>query len=644
MKRQFAALCLIGVAAYGTYAIWDNQETISYWFESQTDREVQDYKKAQTALAKDDYEEVFALAIPYAAEMDQQTPAGQRWLNLLIRTAEQSKNMPRLVLLYEYNPQVFTSHEKASLLAANGYLVASAPESYDSIRSLWLGREGLPTDWYLLDVDRMLQEGKRSEALDMLRSKRFESGKADARRSIRLAALVVMEDPKHAWEALKDAEQKDPTNSDVYLYKGRLLQSINRHDLAINEYLDAVKYSPQNPHLWELLGDQYLAIGQNKEAIDAYRAGLNKGNSTSLWLKTYFWTKVAYPKNLSWSTIPIPPSDKEPLLEYYLQLPEARYWGIAGAHPLVQENRYISSEPTAFWLRLLGDLQDKNFAHATVLLEQQNSQAFSWQPSLFEGLRTIAALQKEKPAFTPNADPQAGNFLDFLNKPMHTWPQWVYDLAQTKDAYPIALIEAGWLNSGLQLLSTGPLPDSRPDALVVEIMEAYQTLDGQPKRAIAYGLNQKRTGGLTLTLAQLYYDNLQTKEAINLLRKVPEDNPFALQVQEKLLHLYLSENEWEEAKRLVEKSPNLEKTVQGKEVLAKQALEEGDISLAAKLYSSIVEQSADAKGFLARKAFNDKDYTRAKLLTEQLIQLYPESVVLKENLKKILQEQENIYN
>lgn len=640
MLRQLALFSTAGILAYGAFMAWENKASFSEWFEDRSDSDLHDFRAAQLAFEQHNYDEVIALAQKHVGEIEKQTPAGQRWLHLIISAAAESKNSPFLITLFEYSPLAFSYNERASLIAANGYLVAGGLQNYEGIRSLWVGREQHFSEWYLLDVDKKLQEGRRGEAVEMLRSKRFDNGVADARRSIRLAALLVMEDPKNAWEALKEAEKSDPSNSDVYLYKGRLLNTINRPDLAINEYLEAVKYDPRNVHLWELLGDQYLTNGQIPNAIDAYSKGLSDGKSDQLWLKTYFWTKVAYPKAITWSLIPLPHSHQEELIEYYLRLPQKNYWDSTTAQLFINEEESIQSEPTAYWLSLLGLLQQGNTAKAADLLNQSTT-AGSLNPALHNGLKQLIAIRQDDKTLVPYSEPVSGNFLEFLNRPADAWPQWVIDIAQSEHAYGLALLEADWLNSGLNLLSTQSLPDSRPDELVFEVLKAYQTIDDHPNRAIAYGLGQKKTPGLTLYIAQLYADQQQIPEAIALLANIPTTSTEGVLAKEKLLSLYTSENDWESAKELVEKVPALEKTTLGREVLAKQALEDGDFSLAAKIYTSIIEQSADAKGFLARKAYNEKDYSKAKKLTEQLIQQYPDSVVLKENLKKILQEQKN---
>ena len=70
------------------------------------------------------------------------------------------------------------------------------------------------------------------------------------------------------------------------------------------------------------------------------------------------------------------------------------------------------------------------------------------------------------------------------------------------------------------------------------------------------------------------------------------------------------------------------------------ALLENDQLLADKLYSDIEKESTEAKSYLARKAFTEKNWKRAQELTESLLKLYPNNELLRDNYKKIMEEQQ----
>lgn len=645
MGRLLAFIFIGTIFILGIYTFSDEWKSLIPSYRTEADQERNDFRKAEAAMARGEYEEVLVLSEPYLTAIEQQTPVGQQWLSLLIQASTESKNLTQLTMLFEHSPNGFSSNEKASLIVANGYLVSGNSHNFEVIRALWRGRETKTNDWSLLDVDKKLIDGKRAEAIAILRSSRFE-GKDDARRSIRLATILVMEDPKKAWESLLEAEKSDPTNSDIYLYKGRLLSGLGKHDLAIQQYLIALKYNSQNPFLWELLGDQYISIGDIDKGLDAYQNGIKQNGQQSLWLKTLFWTKAALPKEIKWTAAPIPPGKLEPLIQYYLKLGPKEFWDSTSFNTISNGSTYLKTQQSAYLLYLLKLLEEGDESQIATLLSHDPFVNDSWNPKLMQALRELndyRIRQKQPLDQSYDAYQVSSSFLETLNTPTDNWPQWAHDLASSPDAYAVVLIQAGWSKSGLELLSDKALPPSRPDRTVLDIMSAYQTIDGSSKRALSYALSQERTPTLSMEIARIYLEQQQTQKAVQVLNQTSHDSNEGFSAKEMLLELYLAQGEWKQAALLIHDVPPLAETVQGKEVLAKQALEIGDLSTASKIYNNIVEQSAEAKSFLARKAYNEKDYNTAKKLTEQLIHLHPDSTVLRENLQKIIQEQ-NRYN
>ncbi|MCB1119392.1 MAG: hypothetical protein KDK65_05475, partial [Chlamydiia bacterium] len=93
-----------------------------------------------------------------------------------------------------------------------------------------------------------------------------------------------------------------------------------------------------------------------------------------------------------------------------------------------------------------------------------------------------------------------------------------------------------------------------------------------------------------------------------------------------------------EAKNAILVNPKLASDVRGQELFARIAMIEGNHELADRLYANIEEESTEAKSYLARRAFAQKNWTKARQLTEELLQQYPSNVTLRENLEKIAQE------
>ncbi len=101
--------------------------------------------------------------------------------------------------------------------------------------------------------------------------------------------------------------------------------------------------------------------------------------------------------------------------------------------------------------------------------------------------------------------------------------------------------------------------------------------------------------------------------------------------------IYIDKGQLKEAKDTISNNPQLFKDVLGKETLARIALIEGNNDRAYEIYSSIEKDSSEAKSYLAKKAFSEKDWKKARELTESLIQEYPNNLMIRANLEKIIE-------
>ena len=71
------------------------------------------------------------------------------------------------------------------------------------------------------------------------------------------------------------------------------------------------------------------------------------------------------------------------------------------------------------------------------------------------------------------------------------------------------------------------------------------------------------------------------------------------------------------------------------ELLARLALAEGKTQDAEHIYRGIVGSSVEAKTWFARQAFSQRQWKRARQLTNELLELIPDSAQLRENLLAI---------
>ena len=109
----------------------------------------------------------------------------------------------------------------------------------------------------------------------------------------------------------------------------------------------------------------------------------------------------------------------------------------------------------------------------------------------------------------------------------------------------------------------------------------------------------------------------------HLSKLAKEDNDVGMRAAWLISLILIDKGQFAEAKAIIESQPRLAENVLGKETLARIALLEGNNDLANKLYQSLEKVSAEAKSYLARKAFMDKDWKKAHELTEDLLREYP---------------------
>ena len=70
-------------------------------------------------------------------------------------------------------------------------------------------------------------------------------------------------------------------------------------------------------------------------------------------------------------------------------------------------------------------------------------------------------------------------------------------------------------------------------------------------------------------------------------------------------------------------------------MLARLALAEGQTAEAEQIYRSILKSSVEAKTWFARQAYSQKRWKDARQLTNELLEMLPDSPQLRENLLAI---------
>lgn len=666
MRRVITLFIILSLIVIGSiaYVYWPSIEHRIKKLTVNKEQQAKDLQKAKELLNQSKPEEAYAIIQQYGDSIDNKTETGKEWLDLLIRASEATLNLQQLVILYEYYPKAFDSHEKAALMVADVYLIQGRGKDYQAIRDAWKGKETKPETWFVLDADKLLLEAKRKEAIELLTSKNFP-GKSDTPRLIRLALLNVFENPKQAWDYLAMAYSKDPENPEIRSYRAKLLETVGKNNLALIEYMGAIQTDPKNLYLKDQLAEFYLRNKQYPYALQVWANMLKAPSLDFVWVKALFWNKVATPLKFDWKSAPVPKGRLQPYVDYLLALKPGQFWDQSAFDSLEHSQDYLKSEQSTFWLRLLQALKDNKEKEASDLLEYNPFRGVSWNVKLEEALKKIllfrqtgkftselehsyqieegvkkapAPVLPNQPLFFSQLD-EAARIQTSDKKGEQELPADFKELLKGPDAYSAAFLSAGWNEAALQLNSLTVIPPTYPDWFAYFLAQAFTQNRGAPA-ALEFATMQKQTPLMSMMLGELLLANNNPDAALeHLVPLAKQDNDIGVRSAWLASLVHIDRAQYSEAKALIEGQPRLAQDLLGKETLARITLLEGNPDKATALYREIVDKSAEAKSYLARKAFLDKDWKTARELTEDLVREYPTNALIQENLKKIIEEE-----
>jgi hypothetical protein len=649
-------LALVLLAAIGIN-YWPTQHVTSQTTASKPfspAEEQQDLQIAEDLIKSNQPDDALKIVFKHKKEIELFSDSGKKWAELFIQANEINKDSGQLAALYEFFPQAFNGHEKAILLVSENFLIQGKTREFQKLREEWKGKETRKDAWLILDGDLLLLQGKRTEAIDLLNSETFE-GKADTPRLIRLALLNVSEQPKVAWDYLQEAYKKDPTNPEVHSYRAKLLEAVGKNSLAITEYIAAVQADPKNIYLKDQLAEFLLRNKQYAQALQIWTENLKAPSVDVVWIKDLFWSKVLTPVKFDFTTVTPPQSKLQGYIDYLIALKPGQYWDKAAFEKLPESSKILKSQQSTFWLRLIQAFKDKNETEAATLLQNNIFSTVSVNPALEQGLKRILNYRKNGTLALPEDSTQVANlqllqtqnqnqtFFDKLNNlakdKSAAIPADLEALLKSDLAIPAAFLSTDWYEVALQLNQTKVIPSNMPEWLAYGFTLATQANRGNME-ALEFATKQTQTPSMALLTSELLIGSGSADSAIDILNKLADKNDLAgARASWLLAMIYIEKGKLKEAQDAVNRSEILSKEVLGKETLAKIALLEKNEALADQIYTSIEKQSPEAKSYLARKAFSEKNWTRARELTTELLQQYPTNALLQENLKKIEEEE-----
>jgi len=572
------------------------------------------------------------------------------WSRLEVSALTALQNLPRLASLFERTPARIIADEEASVLMGHAFLHARKSAQYTRIRAGWRGHEQRVDAWLMLDTDALVLAGKPRDAEQLLRSRTLP-GEADAARLMRLALVTAKKDLAGAWRLLDQAAALDPRNSDVRSFRGQILETAGRPELARVEYVAALVAAPRNPLLRDQLAEFYHRSRSYDLALDTWVEALGQPNFDFIWLKTQFWSQVLRPTDLS--ALGAPPSgDLEPLVRQLATLKPGNFFDTNAFSQLPRARVYAAQRQEVFWLRLLDALQLGREKEASDLLRFEPERLYSWEPELAAALRRILCFRQKESLCPPGlvgaraeTDTNRPPFFVLLEEaarrekgaPNHS-ASLAPELASVlrgPNAFSLALLAAGWREAGLRLRAQHQIAPGEPDWSIRAFAEALRLNRGS-KAALDFLGSGDLPPVAALQRAELLVQAGRSAEARDQLAPLAAlSSGVGFRAAYLLALDTAAAHHLDAAREIVARQPLLAQDEAGKELLAGLALEEGKPAEAERIYRGICGTSVAAKTWFARQAFTQGRWKEARQLTNELLDLIPDSMQLRENLLAI---------
>lgn len=558
--------------------------------------------------------------------------------SLQVESLARLSNVPRLLLLHQNEPDAFPDNEQAALLVARGYAHMRDFERYRQIRDLWATREHDDRAWLALEADALLLQGRREEAAALLASRQFE-GAADCSRLARLALFEFRDDPEQAWELLNKALALDSRNPDVRTIRGRLLEMGGQTGRARVEFVAAHIADPGNPFFRDQLAEFYRRTGRHRLAMQTWCDRADPSQPFWMWLKLLFWSRVTSPAPEPFTLEDLPPGRNSRVLEAILALPEGHFWSpdveAAVRASGVREGDYSE----LVWLRVLAALNENREADAARLLESETLVSRPLTPPVYVRLRQVLAFR---------AGARTAPLRLVESTIEHRFYEQLREIAETgrttpetaalisgSEAFALTFLGGGWLEAALAMHRQAVIPAEYPAYVAYGIAQALRFNRGEAA-ALEFAAAQTATPELQLLEGEMLLAAERFDDAATKLQDLrTRTDAIGVRAAWLLATAVLERRRFEDARNIVYANSALEKETAGQELLARIDLVLGDSEDAARRYAMIVEDSTEAKVFMARQAFQAGDLATARMYTEQLVAEHPDQMQFRRNLLTI---------
>jgi tetratricopeptide (TPR) repeat protein len=289
--------------------------------------------------------------------------AAADWVDREVAALEGAGDGVRLTFLFERSAHGFAPRgpteqapwrEAAALRVGNTLLAMGRPHELDTLRGPWLGREARPADWLALDADERLWAGQRDEARRLLEGALF-AGPGEGRRLARVAVLAARDDPRRAPDLLARAEKEAPKDLDLLSQKARALEELGRADEARAAFEAAAAAVPGDVFLRNQLAEFHRRRGEYRAALAAWLGDPSAPPPDFVWLKAWFWSRVAQPVAFDWRAAAPAEGRARALATFLVNMEPGVFW--RNDLRLSTSAAPLAGSQEVYWLPLLGALQ-----------------------------------------------------------------------------------------------------------------------------------------------------------------------------------------------------------------------------------------------------------------------------------------------
>jgi thioredoxin-like negative regulator of GroEL len=546
--------------------------------------------------------------------------AGNQWLETEVGSAASRGDLPRLLELYSGEDEPFRNNEEAAWQTCRGLLLADRIGELQHVRELWRGREEHGSIWLALDADTLLRMGRRGDARALLSEHSFP-GVEDAGRLARLALAV--DNSAEAHQLLNRALALAPDDADVRDCRGQRLEAEGRVAEAVADYSAALVTRGDDWVLRDRLANCYRRAGNCDAAVATWlpESGVVE-QADFAWLRAWFWNRVLRRSDRDWEATAPTLGGLRSLAAHLTELPSDQFWTI-GSRQRQGLREPVALRQETFWLRLLALLQSGREVEAAYVLDSGSYRPVSWQPDLEDAIDHVLTFRSGRPS-RPLAATYRKDQHPFFNqleqlasagsltRGSTALPADVARLLSGNEAFAALLLAAGWDEAAL-MLHHGETDLSRLPGWFGEGILRAQWANRGKHVALANVLRQRRTPSLDLVMGELLVAEGRRAEGLERLQSVVRsaEPETAARAAWQLAQVALAEKRPAEARQALEAYPRLTSNTEGLTLLARCAVAEGHEDRAEQLYRELADESAEARAYLARRAFAGGDWFSA---------------------------------